>query len=172
MKPKLIVGVFDTPQRLVDAVKAARAEGLHVHDAYTPFPLHGLDHAMNLPPSPLSKYCLRFGLTGLTLTLGFQYWVSLYDWPMNIGGKSFNASPALLPIAFELTVLFAGIGSVISFLSMRKLWPGKAPDLTSFGGLDDRFVLALKADEGEDAGRLEKFLLAHGAARAQEARLS
>jgi len=158
MTPELVAGVFETEAAVVAAAGAARRAGLAIHDAYVPYPVHGLDHAMGLAPSALPKICFRFAAAGLTLALGFEYWSSLYDWPMNVGGKSFSASPALLPIAFELTVLFASLGTVATFFLIRGLRPGKAPAFARLGGLDDRFVLVLESGRGSSAGALEKFL--------------
>lgn len=165
MKAELVAGVFETEEALVGAADAARRAGLPIADAYVPYPVHGLDRAMGLAPSSLPAVCLRFAATGLTIALGFELWASRFDWPMNVGGKSFDASPALMPVAFEVTVLFASLGSVAAFLLLRGLNPGKTPALARLGGLDDRFVLALRADEdGADAARLARFLKEHGAA--------
>lgn len=164
MAPELVAGVFATEEGVVAAADAARRSGLPIHDAYVPYPIHGLDHAMGLTPSGLPKICFRFGITGLSIALGFEFWSSLYDWPMNVGGKSFSASPALLPIAFELTVLFAALGSVGTFLFIRKLNPLKTPTLSRLGGLDDRFILALRSEPaGRGAEELSRFLREHGA---------
>jgi hypothetical protein len=170
MAAELVAGVFGTEGELVAAAEAARRAGLSVHDAYTPYPVHGLDRAMGLAPSALGAICFRFALTGLTLALGFEYWCSLYDWPMNVGGKSFSASPALLPVAFELTVLFASLGSVAAFLLLRGLRPGRAPALARLGGLDDRFVLALRAGPDAGAAALQRFLREQGAAKVETER--
>ena len=168
MAPELVAGVFETEAAVVAAADAARRAGHFIHDAYVPYPVHGLDHAMGLPPSALGKICFRFAAGGLSLALGFEYWASRFDWPMNVGGKSFSASPALMPIAFELTVLFAALGSVATFLVIRRLTPSKNPTLARLGGLDDRFVLALRADpEGADAGALSRFLREHGASKVE-----
>lgn len=168
MATELLVGAFATPEALLAAARAARAEGLKVRDAYTPFPVHGMDEALGLPPSWLSKACLAFALTGLSIALGFQYWVSLFDWPMNIGGKAFSASPALLPIAFELTVLFAGLGTVGTLLVSRGLLPGAKPSLGGLGATDAAFLLALEVPAGGPAA-LKAFLTEHGASRVVEA---
>jgi hypothetical protein len=165
MTPELVAGVFETEAAVVAAAGAARRAGLAIHDAYVPYPVHGLDHAMGLAPSALPKICFRFAAAGLTLALGFEYWSSLYDWPMNVGGKSFSASPALLPIAFELTVLFASLGTVATFLAIRGLTPKKSPTLARLGGLDDRFVLALRAESSADVVALSRLLREHGAAK-------
>lgn len=162
MRTKLLVGAWDRPEKALAAARAARAAGLAVHDAYTPFPVHGMDEALGLGPSWLGKACLAFALTGLTAALGFQFWVSVFDWPMNVGGKPFDASPALLPVAFELTVLFAGLGTVGTFLAFRRLSPARAPEVAGLGAVDDRFVLAFALGEGGEE-RLRAFLAEHGA---------
>jgi hypothetical protein len=166
---RLIAGVFDSEENILAAANAARRAGYPVQDAFTPYPVHGMDHALGLAPSPLPKYCFRFGTAGLLLTLAFQYWVSLYDWPMNIGGKSFNASPALIPVAFELTVLFASLGTVASFLALRRMSPMKKPALPDLRGIDDRFVLTMRLHgEGAGAETMGRFLKEHGAVEIRE----
>jgi len=166
---RLVVGVFTSETQLLRATRLARTSGLSIQDAYTPYPVHGMDEAMGLPPSRLPRLCFLFGVTGLLLTLSFQYWVSVFDWPMNIGGKSYDASPALIPIAFELTVLFAGLGSVASFLRMRRLHPGRKPALAGLGALDDRFLLALReGPEGQGTQALTRFLQEEGALEIRE----
>lgn len=162
MHTKLLAGSWDSPAGVLAAAKAARAAGLKVHDVYSPFPVHGMDEALDLGPSWLSKACLGFALLGLTLAFGFQLWVSVFDWPMNVGGKPFDASPALLPVAFELTVLFAGLGTVGAFLVFRGLSPARLPEAEGFGVTDDRFVLAFDL-AGADEGRLKAFLAEHKA---------
>ena len=166
--PEIVAGVFETEETIVAAAAAARRAGLSIHDAYVPYPVHGLDHAMGLAPSALGTICFRFAAAGLTIALGFEYWASLFDWPMNVGGKSFSASPALIPIAFELTVLFASLGTVATFLAIRGLTPVKKPALARLGGLDDRFVLALHTEvRGENVESLSRFLTDHGASRVE-----
>ncbi|MFI5360445.1 MAG: DUF3341 domain-containing protein [Elusimicrobiota bacterium] len=173
MLPEYVAGVFETEQEIVAAADAARRAGLSIHDAYVPYPVHGLDRAMGLAPSGLPKICFRFAFSGMALALGFEYWSSLYDWPMNVGGKSFSASPALLPIAFELTVLFASLGTVATFLAIRGLTPMKKPALARLGGLDDRFVLSLHTEiRGESVDSLSRFLLEHGASKVETETLS
>jgi hypothetical protein len=167
MALELVAGVFETEEAIVLAADSARRAGHAIHDAYVPYPVHGLDRAMGLPASGLPTFCFRFAASGLLVALGFEYWSSLYDWPMNVGGKSFSASPALLPVAFELTVLFASLGTVGAFLAIRGLTPAKKPTLARLGGLDDRFVLALRAESGAEAESFSRFLRGHGAARVE-----
>lgn len=154
MKDKAFVGIFKSEGGILAAARAARKKGFPIKDAYTPYPVHGMDEALDLEPSWLSGACLGLGLTGLTGALAFQYWVSVFDWPMNIGGKPFDASPALVPIAFELTVLVAGVGTVVLLLASRGLLPGRKPAVPAPGATDDRFLLVLAAgSEKEEAVR-------------------
>jgi len=172
MKPDLIAGVFDSGAALARCARAAREKGLKVHDAYTPYPVHGLDEALGLSRSRLPAACLALGLTGLLLAFGFQEWVFLVDWPMNIGGKPDNAWPAYLPVTFELTVLFAGVGTVLVFLFWRGLNPWREPRMAGLGATDDKFVLALEpapaSQEGKEA--LREFLKRQGARDVREDR--
>lgn len=161
MKPKCVVGAFDSDHKALEAVRAARVAGLEVADVYSPFPIHGMDEALGLAPSWLSKACFALGAAGLAFALAFQYWVSVFNWPMNIGGKPYHASPALIPVAFELTVLVAGVGTVLVLLAYRGLHPGRAPALAGRGASDDRFLVVLRAEGGEGPAR--KVLEARGA---------
>ena len=165
MKPKTLVGIFDSDHAVLAAAVAARRKGLSVRDAYTPFPVHGMDEALGLPPSWLSKACFALGAAGLTGALSFQYWVSLFDWPMNIGGKPFDASPALIPIAFEITVLVSGVGTVLTLLVFRRLLPGRQPQVPGLGATDDKFLLVIEGSPDQELGA---FLREYGAVGVQE----
>jgi|CXWL01.1.fsa_nt_gi hypothetical protein len=165
MATKTIVGVFDSDRAILAAARAARDKGLNIRDAYTPFPVHGMDEALALPPSWLSRACFALGASGLAFALSFQYWVSLFNWPMNIGGKPFDASPALIPIAFEITVLVAGVGTVLTLLVFRDLLPGRAAPLAGLGATDDKFLLVI---DGCPEAELRGFHQKHGAIRVDE----
>ena len=166
MQPKTLVGVFNSDHALLAAARAASKQGLNIRDAYTPFPVHGMDEALGLPPSWLSRACFALGAMGLSFALGFQYWVSLFNWPMNIGGKTLDASPALIPIAFEITVLVAGVGTVLTLLVFRNLIPGRNAPFADLGATDDKFLLVIDdAPEQE----LKAFFQEHGAVDIKEA---
>lgn len=133
---------FATPDQLLAAVVHLRAAGHHVLDTYTPFPVHGMDEVVGLRPSRLPRACLAFGVLGLAIALGFQSWSSAIDYPLRTGGKPLIALPAFLPVAFELTVLLAGLGVVGSFFVVSRMRPRlHIPNLHP-GASDDRFILA------------------------------
>ncbi len=107
-----VVGFFDDPNTLVNAMVKVRDQNFQFFDAFTPYPVHGLEAAQGLKRSPLPYVTLVAGVTGCLLAFLFEYWTSAIDWPLIVGGKPFNSWPAFVPIMFELTVLFAGLATV------------------------------------------------------------
>ena len=162
---KLFLGVFLREADLLAATKATRSSGYSIHDAFTPYAVHGLDEAMGWRPSRLPRVCFAFALAGLALAAGAQFWISAIDWPLNVGGKPFNSLPAFLPAMFELMVFAGGVGTFLVLLLRSRLYPGKRPWLPHSRATDDRFVLAVEAEDASfDAQALarswERFRLA------------
>ena len=154
MNSSLLVGVFGGEEEFLAGCRTVRERGLEVRDTFTPYAVHGLDEAAGIPRSRLAVVCFLCGAAGLSVALSFQLWATTRDWPMNVGGKSFAALPALVPIVFEMTVLFAAVGAVLAFLLRAGLRPGAPAVLPEEGITDDRFVLvAAGSAEGAEAAR-------------------
>lgn len=138
--------VLDDPDRTVDAVHRLRHEGYAVADVHTPFPVHGIPEAMGLAPSRISYATLAGAILGVTVALGFQAWSSVVDWPLNIGGKSYLALPALVPVTFELGVLLAAFATVGALVVWSRLRPrGSTPSTQPHvAASDDRFVILVR----------------------------
>ena len=105
--------------------------------------------------------CFLLGLSGAVIAIVFQYWTSAVSWPINIGGKPWNSWPAFVPVAFEVMVLCAGMGTVAAFIWATGLRPGRRPLLFDPRITDDRFALALRAtgaafDRGAAVNLLER----------------
>ena len=145
--------VFEDPEHTLAAVRALRGEGFIVPDVHSPFPVHGMEEALGLRPSRLALATLVGGVMGGSLKLFFQSWVHIYDWPMNIGGKSPFSLPALVPITFEITVLIAAFFTLGALFVRRRLYPRlrseAVPTQPSPRATDDRFVVLV---EERDAG--------------------
>ncbi len=155
MPTKLVIATFRDEAAFLHATREARDHGLIIVDTYTPFAVHGIEEAMGSRGTRLGVFCFGLGVSGLLSALAFQLWSSAWNWPMNIGGKSHAAVPALIPVAFEVTILFAAVGSVIAFFLRSKLWPGQIPDGLYVGVTDDRFVLVLQDKPGEPGEALQ-----------------
>ena len=167
MKPgsKFLLGVFDDEDVLVEAVETARSQGIRIHDCYTPFPVHGLGHALGYKRSKLPIAAFLFGALGLGLALLMQFYMLKIDWPMIVGGKDF-ASVTYVPVSFELTVLLSALGMVGVFMLVSDLRPYGKAKIFDLRATDDKHIMAIdlsknsiKLDEMKtilrDAGAVE-----------------
>ncbi len=111
-----VTGLFDKPNDIIHAAEQVSEKGYSKWDVNTPYPVHGMDDAMKLKPSTMGFFALGLGLTGTFLAVFFIWWTMVYQYPIVIGGKPFFAFPAFIPVMFEVTVLMATIGSVLSML--------------------------------------------------------
>jgi hypothetical protein len=153
----------------VAAAAAARGNGLHIVDAFTPFAVHGLDEAMGLRPSRLTWICLLCGLLGALGMLWFEHWTAATSWPIDVGGKPWNSLPSDVPVAFEAAVLLAGFGSVIALLIVSRLYPGKQARMICPRLTDDQFALVIdEVDAGFDLNATRALLSAAHAIRIEE----
>lgn len=169
MSRRLFVAYFRDEQDIVEATRAVKAAGHEIVDVFTPYAVHGLDKAMGLKPSRLPWVCLIFGLLGATAKLWFQVWTSAFNWPVNIGGKPLASIPAFVPVTFEITVLFAGLGTVGAFLLVSRLRPGRKPPVTYDRATNDRFVLVLaERDASFDLERTTDLCRRHGCVKVEE----
>lgn len=159
-----LVGVFDDEDVLIHAIEKVRASGVKIFEVYTPFPVHGLDTALGYKPSNLPVAAFLFGLTGTILALTMMIGMLGFDWPMDIGGKPYIALPDFIPITFELTILCASHGMVITFIIVSKLRPYRMPFMFDKRSTDDKFVMAIDID-GNKVGRenISKLLQDNGA---------
>ncbi|MBM3442183.1 MAG: DUF3341 domain-containing protein [Bacteroidetes bacterium] len=147
---KFAVGCFDEEGTLFHAVARVREAGYKIHDVYTPFPVHGLDKAMGLRDTSLHTAGFIYGLTGTTTAVTFMSWVFTKDWPVNIGGKPHFALPAWIPITFELTVLMAAVGMVLTFCYICQLAPFVKKHHFHPRATDDLFVMVIECGEKTD----------------------
>jgi hypothetical protein len=160
---KFVVGCFTDEAVLFPAVKAVRKAGYRIHDVYTPMPIHGLDAAMGLRETSLHTAGFIYGISGTATALGFITWALTYDWPLNFGGKPFFALPAWIPITFELTVLFASVGMVLTFCYLCQLAPFVKKDHFHLRSTVDLFVMAIECTYKTNDGEVSQFLQGLGA---------
>ncbi|MCX7016445.1 MAG: DUF3341 domain-containing protein [Candidatus Sumerlaeota bacterium] len=105
-EPKTLWGLlieFDSPEALKRAAERVRDAGFTRWDAYTPFPMHGLDRAMGVRPTILPWITLGGALIGAFGGLLMQWWMNAVDYPYLISGKPFFSLPILngLPMLYH-----------------------------------------------------------------------
>ena len=116
-----ILAEFEDPSDLVRGAHRAREAGYTRLDAYTPFPVEELREALALPHNRLPFLVLLGGLGGGLGGYLLQYWTSVVDYPINIGGRPLHSWPAFVPITFETTVLGAALAAVLGMLALNGL---------------------------------------------------
>src|SRR5438105_9944126 len=116
-----LMAEFDEPNALVEAAERAHQEGYRCLDAYSPFPIEELHHAIGGGPTRLPLVVLIGGLIGCIGGYGLQYWVSVIAYPVNVGGKPLHSWPAFIPVTFECTILAAALAAVLGMLALNGL---------------------------------------------------
>ncbi len=161
-----LLAQFDTPGELLAAAEQVRDAGYRRWDTLTPFPVHGIERAMGLRDSRLPWFTLIAGLTGAATAILLQWWTNAVDYPLLISGKPMFSLPANIPIAFELTVLFAAlatVGGLFLLCDLPRLWH---PTLTSSRfrrvTTDGFFIWIEAVDESFDLERTETLLRSLG----------
>ena len=160
-KPALYLAEYDTPNALARAAMKVRDAGYRSWDCHTPYPMHGMDEAMGLPPTRIGVISFVFGMIGVaTAVFMMQYTNALsFDllnigagYPLIVGGKPPGAFPSMVPIMFELGVLLCGFATLFGLLGIIKLPRHNHPIFESNrfeAATDDKFFISIEADDGK-----------------------
>src|SRR3954470_1802093 len=157
-----LMAEFEDATALVAATERAHAAGDRRMDAYSPFPIEELHHAMGSPHSKLPLIVLIGGIVGCLGGFFLQYWASAIAYPVNVGGRPLNSWPAFIPVTFECTILVAALSAVLGMLALNGLPMPYHPVFNV-----DRFALASRsrfflcieaADRQFDLERTRQFL--------------
>ncbi len=123
MRPEVygLLAEFHSPHEVVEAARRVYEAGFRKVDGYSPYPIEELSEALELHHSPLPKLVLAGGVLGLLAGFGLEYWASVIEYPMNIGGRPSFSWPAFIVPAFETTILFAAGTAVFGMLALNGL---------------------------------------------------
>ncbi len=160
---EVIYGLYNDETELLSAVRQANNQHLEIMDVFTPFPVHGLDPLLHLSESRLHQGGFVYGMLGLLTAFLGMTWIFTKDWPIMIGGKPYWSVPAFIPITFEMTVLFASWGMVITFYIICGMGPGITNKVLDDRITDDKFCIAFNKSSA-DVNRVNEFFRSTGAA--------
>jgi len=151
-----VLASFEHEDAAIDAIKGLRAKGYRDLTVYCAAPNHHLEEALDHPVSWVRAFTLIGGLTGCSAGFGMTIWMSR-DWPLLVGGKPIAAIPPYVVLAFELTILYGAMFTVLGMivLSAMKSLKGR-PFHPRFS--DDRigvFVPCAATDRGSVRALLE-----------------
>lgn len=116
-----MVAEFDDPDAILSAARRTYLEGYRKFDAYTPFPIHGLDEAVGFKKNRVAPVVLIGGLTGACTGFLMQYIACVVHYPYLVGGRPMMTWPMFIPITFEMGILFAAFSAVIGMFAMNGL---------------------------------------------------
>jgi hypothetical protein len=145
-----LIAEFDSPSAIVAAARRTYGEGYRRINAYSPFPIEELAHAIGYHRDYVALCTLICGILGAVGGFMLQYWTGGIDYPINVGGRPLLSLPAFIPITFECTVLLAAFGAFIGNLMMNQLPQPYHPtfNVPSFArASQDRFFLCVKSDD-------------------------
>ncbi|MEX1063339.1 MAG: DUF3341 domain-containing protein [Balneolaceae bacterium] len=138
------------PKELLNIAMTVKNSGYRIYDTYSPFPIHGMDQAMNLKKSKLGWIVLGHGLTGFFGALSLIYFTMAVDYPLNIGGKTLLNFPAWIPVTFELTILLSAFGAVFGMFFLNGLPRLNHPlfSIDNFSrATDDGFFICIESED-------------------------
>jgi hypothetical protein len=163
-----VLGEFDDTESLLEAAERIRDAGFTQWDAFSPFPVHGLERAMGIKGSILPRFVLVGALGGGLAGITLQWYTSAVAYPLVISGKPFFSWQAFIPVTFELAVLGGAVAAVVAMLHLCRLPTLHHPlfDCERFArASDDRFFIAVDArDPNYDADAVQELLRSSGAA--------
>jgi len=167
-----LMAEFHAPAEVVGAAHRVREAGYTKVDAYSPYPIEELIEALHIGRSQLPKLVLVGGILGALGGWALQYWASVIEYPMNVGGRPFNAWPAFIIPAFETTVLFAAGTAVLGMLALNGLPEPYHPvfNVPNFAlATRDKFFISIEATDPKfDRAETAKFLRGLGASEVSE----
>ncbi len=164
MRPPIygLIADFDQPDELLAAAQKAHEAGYTSMDGYSPFPIEGLAEAVGFHRNAVAPIVLAGGLLGCLTGFFMQYYVAVFNYPLNIGGRPLNSWPSFIPITFELTVLFGAFSAVLGMLALNGLPQPYHPVFNVPGfamASQNRFFLCIEsADPQFDREKTGEFL--------------
>ncbi len=151
MSNKTILGIYSDDELLVKGARQLRDKGVKIKNVFSPFPIHGIDALLGIPRTRLAICSFIYGVAGCSLAILMMWYMMIYDWPSDVGGKPnfalYMNLPSFIPITFECTVLCAAHLMVLTFLLRSKLLPGVTAPIPDVRCTDDRFVIQVSATE-------------------------
>jgi hypothetical protein len=141
---------FASSEDLVAASKKVRAAGYTKLDAYTPYAIEGLPDELGNRDDRVPWIVFFCGIFGAMAGFALEYYVSVIDYPLNVGGRPNLSWPSFIPVTFECGVLAASIGGVVGMLMLNGL-PRPYHPVFNAPGIErsgvDKFFLCIEADD-------------------------
>ena len=130
-------------------------------ETYAPAPFAEVDDAVDAKPSLVRLFTLVGGLTGVVTGYALTIWMA-NDWQIMLGGKPFTSIPPYTIIAFELTILFGGVLTVLGLFGIGRIYPRKLDSAYDPRFSAEEFGLVVNCLD-RDVVEIEEMMRVHGA---------
>ena len=169
-----VLGEFEDTGALLSAGRALREAAVGKLDAYSPYPVHGIEEALGIGKSIVPRIALIASLSGAAGGYFLQYWCNVIDYPLNVGGRPLHGWPSNVPVTFESAILLTALslffGSLYLFGLPRPYHPVFESEAFRSASLD-RFWISIESDlPPADLRPLEERLRALGAGHVETVR--
>jgi hypothetical protein len=162
-----VMAEYESGQALVEAARKTMAHGYRKVEAYTPVPIEELNDIIHKERTILPKLVLGGGLTGMATGFALQYWASVIEYPMNIGGRPQASWTAFIVPSYELTILFSALTAAIGMILLSGLPAPYHPvfnvERFSMASSDKFFLVIERGDAKFDRHSASEFLRTTGA---------
>jgi len=162
-----VMAEFDSAQGVVDASRQTMAHGFTKVEAYSPVPIEELNDIIHKKRTVLPKLVLGGGLAGMATGFLLQYWASVIEYPMNVGGRPQASWTTFIVPSYELTILFAALTAAIGMIVLNGLPQPYHPvfnvDRFAMASSDKFFLVVEAGDPKFDQRGTAEFLRGTGA---------
>ena len=120
-KPYGMLAEFESPAAILTAAEKLRDAGYSRWDAFTPFPIHGMDKVMGLKNSLVGWVALFMGGGAFMSVVGLIWFANAFDYPLIVGGKPMFSVPMTFVPSYIMMILGAAVGALIGMFAFNEL---------------------------------------------------
>ena len=145
-----LMAEFNTPGDLLRAGEKLRAEGYQKWEAFTPFPIHGLDKIMGYRNSLVGWVALAGGAFMFLNIVGLIWFSNAFDYPLIVGGKPMFSPPMTFVPAYIMMITGAAFGALLGMFGVNQLPRLHHPlfgNKRFEGASRDKFIIVIGAND-------------------------
>lgn len=116
-----LLAEFATPEDTAAAIRVLRDRGYREIEAYSPYPSHAIEDALDKPPSRLPWAVFAIGIAAAAGAYFLQWLLAAYLYPLVVGSRPPHFPLPFLIITFEMGILCAGLTAFLGTLVLGRL---------------------------------------------------